>query len=386
MLDGETVLRHVEVLIAGGGAVGSACAHFLTRERPGISVTVIEPDPSYQHAASTLSAGSIRQQFSTPLNISLSAFGLQFLRAAGVDVVDSTYLYLAGTAGATGLRGNVQTQLRCGVAVNLLERADLSRRYPWLHTEDLAVGTDTDAGEGWFDGYSLLRHLRSENERRGVAYHRSRVTGLARANDGAGTALLEDGSRIAYGHFVNASGTHSRPVAAMLGLDLPVHARKRCVFVFTCPTRIPHCPLVIDPSGLWFRADGERFIAGLTPPEDPNVSPDDFEVDHRLFDDLLWPILAHRVPAFESVRVTGSWAGHYDYNEFDQNPFIGPAPAIPDFLFASGFSGHGLQHAPAIGRALAEWIVHGEYRSIDVAALGYDRWLQHRPLREMNVI
>jgi glycine/D-amino acid oxidase-like deaminating enzyme len=175
-------------------------------------------------------------------------------------------------------------------------------------------------------------------------------------------------------------------LAAGVGVDLPVFARKRTVFVFSCPVAIPGCPLLIDPSGLWFRPEGDRFLCGVPADPDPDVSPDDFEIDHSLFESVAWPILARRVPAFQAVRVTSAWAGHYDYNVFDQNAFVGPVPGIPNLLLAGGFSGHGLQHAPGIGRGLAEQIIFGEYRSLDLSPLSYARYVDGAPLREMNVI
>jgi glycosyltransferase involved in cell wall biosynthesis len=97
----------------------------------------------------------------------------------------------------------------------------------------------------------------------------------------------------------------------------------------------------------------DRFICGVVPSNDRNVALDDFDVDHQLFEDVAWPALAHRVPAFEAIRMASAWAGHYDYNVFDQNAFLGACETVPNLILASGFSGHGLQHAPAIGRALA---------------------------------
>lgn len=378
-------MRRVDVLIAGGGVVGSACAWFLRREAPHLSVLVIEPDPAYRQAASTRSAGSIRQQFSTPLNIALSRFGLHFLRENGVDVHEATYLYLATAQGERALRANTQVQLNCDVPVRWLEADSLARAYPWLATQDLRAGADTLAGEGWFDGHALLRLLREDNERAGVPYLKNRLAALELTGHGA-QAGLTGGERIAARFVVNATGTHSREVAALAGFDLPVQPRKRCVYVFTCPQSLTPPALVIDPSGLWFRPEGDRFITGYTPDPDPQADLDDFEVDLRVFEDHLWPLLARRVPAFEKARLTGAWAGHYDYNTLDQNPFVGPALPGSPLLLASGFSGHGLQHAPGIGRGLAEWIAHGEWRSLDLDPLGIGRLSQVRVEREINVI
>lgn len=357
---------------------------------------VAEPDPSYREAASTRSASSIRLQFSTPVNIELSAFGMQFLREArqrlgqahlDLSLVESSYLYLATAPGRAALEQRSAIQRARSVAVTLHERAALARRYPWLNTADLAAGCDTAHGEGWFDGHSLLAALRAASERLGVRYVRDRVLAFERAPGGriAG-ALLERLGRTVCGHALDAAGTRSRALAATAGIELPVFARKRNVFVFTCAVPIARCPLVIDPSGLWFRPEGDRFLCGPPQRPDPNVAPDDFEPDLAAFETRAWPILAHRVPAFEAIRMSSAWAGHYDYNDFDQNAFIGPVPGIDNLLLACGFSGHGIQHSPAIGRGLAEYVCYGQYRTIDLQPLGYARFLANAPLRELNVI
>jgi glycine/D-amino acid oxidase-like deaminating enzyme len=263
----------------------------------------------------------------------------------------------------------------------------LVARYPWINAVDLAAAADTADGEGWFDGYALLGALRQANLRRGVRYLHARVDAVLMGGDGIVEGVrLSSGETLGCRWLVNAAGTHARSLAAQAGIELPVYPRKRTVFVFSSEQRIENCPLVVDPSGLWFRPEGNKFICGPVPGADANVALDDFEVDHRLFEDIAWPTLAHRVPAFEAIRVTSAWAGHYDYNVFDQNAFLGPCEAVPNLILACGFSGHGLQQAAGVGRALAEFISFGEYRSIDVTALSYARYTRGQPLREYNVI
>jgi glycine/D-amino acid oxidase-like deaminating enzyme len=388
---------HARVVIAGGGVIGSACAYFLAScaDFSG-EVLVVEPDPTYREAASTRSASSIRQQFSTPLNIDISRFGMEFLRDAprrladaqlDLALVESSYLYLATPQGRHALEQRAAIQRTHAVSVRLHDRPALAERYPWLNTTDLAAGCDTLRGEGWFDGQALLTALRRAGERLGVHYLRDRVLGFDHSAAGRIEAtLLETRGRLRCDYAVNASGTRSRALAATVGIELPVFARKRNVFVFACPVSIPHCPLVIDPSGLWFRPEGDRFLCGPPEDPDPDVSPQDLEVDLAAFETRAWPLLAHRVPAFEAVRMTSAWAGHYDYNTFDQNAFIGPVPGIGNLLLASGFSGHGIQQSPAIGRGLAEQICYGEYRTVDLSPLSYARYLANTPLRELNII
>jgi sarcosine oxidase len=201
---------------------------------------------------------------------------------------------------------------------------------------------------------------------------------------------LASGRRIACKVLVNAAGPQAGRVAAMAGITLPVEPRKRFVFVFGCrdaSAALHDAPLTVDPSGVWFRPEGRGFITGWSPDADREPPPTDLEaIDHGLFEEMIWPVLAARVPAFEEVKVTNAWAGFYDYNAFDQNAVIGAHPEVGNLYFANGFSGHGLQQAPAAGRAVAELIQHGAFRTIDLTRLGYERILRNEPLPEINVI
>jgi len=163
-----------------------------------------------------------------------------------------------------------------------------------------------------------------------------------------------------------------------------VHARRRTVFVLSCPQPLPDCPLVIDPSNFWFRPEGGYFIAGTAP--DPDA--DDLPLEPNLaeFSEALWTRMAHRVPAFEELRVERAWAGYYEMNLFDANAIIGAHPSAPNLWFANGFSGHGMQQAPAAGRAVAELILRGRFETLDLSPLGFERLIGGRPLREANVI
>lgn len=387
-----------DVVVVGGGAVGSAVAYWLTAA-PGFSgtVCVIERDPSYRTASSALSASSIRQQFSTAANIEMSRFGLAFLRAAGehlsvegempdLGLREPGYLFLASEAGLSVLESNHGVQKRLDVPVALLSPRELEARFAWLSTVGVAAGSLGLSGEGWFDGYSLLQAFRRKARAQGAVYLAADTVGVEQAGGRVAAVRLGDGRRIACGTLVNAAGPHARAVAAMAGLDLPVAPRKRCVFVFDCRTALPGCPLVIDPTGVYFRPEGAQFICGMSPPAESDPDTTDLEVDHTLFKEEIWPVLARRVPAFEAIKPTGAWAGLYEYNTYDQNAILGPHPEMPNLLFANGFSGHGLQQAPAAGRAIAELIVHGRYTTLDLSAFGYDRLAAGRPIRELNVV
>lgn len=390
--------QQFDVVIVGGGVMGCATAFFLASDPAfGGTVAVVERDPSYATASSALSASSIRQQFSTPANIALSRFGLAFLKdstrhlsvdgeAVDLGLRTPGYLYLATSAGEPILRQNHAIQRACDVPVALLTPDELAARFPWLSTDGIALGSLGLEGEGWFDGYGLMQAFRRKARTLGVSFLTGEAAGMDVQGGRIAAVVLADGTRLDCGVVVNAAGPRARSVAAMAGVDLPVSARKRCVFVFDCRQALPGCPLVIDPSGVWFRPEGKGFICGAPPPADRDPDTLDLTVEHDLFDEFLWPALAARVPAFEAVKVTGAWAGHYEYNDVDQNAVIGPHPDVGNLLFANGFSGHGLQQAPGVGRGLAEWIVHGEYRSLDLTPFAYERLAEGRPLRELNVI
>ena len=387
------------VVIVGGGAVGSSIAYFLAAHpRFSGQVTVVERDPTYRRASSALSASAIRQQFSTPVNIEISRFGVEFLRnlpaflgvgddRPDVGLVEAGYLFLATDAGRAVLEQNHRLQREHGVDVVLLAPADLSTRFSWLTTEGIAAGSLGLSGEGWFDGYSLLQAFRRKAMSLGVSYLTQEVTGFVREGARVEAVALADGSRLRCDITVNAGGPWAGAVAAMLGIDLPVRARRRSVFLIACRERLPRCPLVIDPSGVWFRPDGPNFLCGTSPAEGAE-DPDDLplEVDERLFPDAIWPVLAARVRAFERVKVIKSWAGYYEMNIVDHNGIVGPHRSLSNVFFANGFSGHGLQQAPAVGRGIAELIVDGGYRTLDLAPLSFDRLIEGRRLVELNVI
>ncbi len=220
----------------------------------------------------------------------------------------------------------------------------------------------------------------------GVDYLYDEVMGLKYKGNKIHSALLKNNDLIHGEAFINAAGPKASRIASMAGIQLPVESRKRCVFVFHCRDEIQGCPLVVDSSGVYFRPEGENFICGVSPGEENDPQCFDYEVDYNLFNETIWPILAHRVPAFESIKQVNAWAGHYAYNLLDQNVILGSHPQIDNLYFANGFSGHGLQQAPAVGRALSEQIVHGRYRSLDLSIFDFDRILKNAPIKELNVI
>lgn len=374
----------LKTVIIGGGVIGAATACFLARDH-GIAATVIERDPSYARASSALSASSIRQQFSTAVNIELSRASVVYLRAiaAEIGLVERGYLYLADAGGRATLEANHATQRAHGVDVALLEPDALRERLPWIATEGVALASLGVSGEGWFDGWSLLQHFRRAAIDAGARFVHADVNEIV-VHGGRATGVATAGaSRFDADAVVVAAGAWSAPLIAPLGVALPVRARKRDVFVFETPAELPGCPLVIDTSGVWFRPEGRGFIAGAPPRgADADDAPLD-AIDHGLFDDVIWPALAARVPGLAALRATSAWAGYYEMNVADHNALVGALAQIPNLHLACGFSGHGMQHAPAVGRGVAAMLATGRWHAVDLSPLSPNR---SEPLREGNVI
>jgi sarcosine oxidase len=386
-----------DVVIVGGGVVGSSAAYFLKRQGFKGSIAIIEKDLTFANCCTARSCGGVRQQFSTPENIELSKFGLDFIRnlkdefgpEADVAFREYGYLILASSEGRAILEENHAVQIANGADNVLLDPEGLAKRFQWLVTDGLVLGCFGRSGEGWVDPYSLMSIIRKKAAADGAQVIQGEVATVTRENGRVTGIVLADGTKIACGTLINAAGAGAGRLAELAGIGLPVGPRKRYVYVLDCPSAsedLHRAPLTVDISGIYFRPEGRHFICGLSPEEAEEPRDMDWEVDYSWFEERIWPTLAGRVPAFEAIKVINAWVGHYDYNALDQNAVIGRHPEIGNLYFANGFSGHGLQQGPAAGNALAELIVHNRYKAIDLTRFGFERVLRKEPLFERNVI
>ena len=379
--------------------MGSGVAWFLARN-PDFdgTVLVVERDPSYANSSTARTNSCMRQQFSTEVNIRVSQFGAEFVRdfpewmddseAPPVAVNHFGYLYLAADeATAEVLRANQRVQASLGAGTVIMAPDEIAAAYPFYNLDGIVCGSHNPVDEGWFDSGTIFEWWRRQARRSGVEYLVDEVVGISRSGSAVTRVTLAAGGDIGCGTLVNASGPRAAVTARMAGLDLPVEPRKRFTFVFEAAEPLGQdLPLTIDPTGVHVRSDGAAYMAGCPPDIDPAVDPDDLAMDHDVFEDKVWPALAHRIPAFERIRVTSRWAGHYAYNRFDHNAVIGAHPAVSNFFFVNGFSGHGMQQSPAMGRGISELITYGEYRTLDLSALGYERIARNEPFVETAII
>lgn len=388
-----------DVVVIGGAVMGASVAFWLTRLQPGIKVTVLERDPSFARASTALSVASVRQQFTNPVNVEISRFGVQFIRDFGAELgleggagdlglKENGYLFLAGSAEAAEVMTEVaQMQRAHGAATQILTPEQIAGRYPWMNTADLVAGSFGPRDEGWFDNMGLLGGFRQAARAAGVEFRNACAVGLRLEGARVAAVMLEGGEEIACGAVVNAAGTRASEVMGWAGLTLPVEPRKRTVFVIDAPkARHGDAPLLVDYLGYYLRPEHGQWITATVPQDDGPCAADDFEPDAHLFEDVIWPLLYERSEDFDAVKVVRLWVGHYAYNTLDQNAILGRHPSRDNLYLMNGFSGHGLQQSPAVGRGLAECILFGGYRSLDLSDLGVERVIAGRPFLERAVV
>jgi len=387
--------RQCDVLVIGGAIMGSSAAYFLLSRAPGLDVCVVEPDPTYEWCSTLRASGGVRVLFSCPENIRMSLFGRDFIRdfptamavegrPAPVDWVEGGYLFIVPPAGLALLAANERVQRAEACDVALLTPTELSQRFPSMRVDDLGGGVHSP-GDGWCDPNGLLQGFRRKAIALGARYVTDRVVALSCEGALVRSATLASGGTIAADAFVNAAGPWAAEVGAMADMPLPISPLRRFEHYFTAGTPIERLPYVKDLDRLAFRSEGAGFSGGVV--DGAAARGFDFDVDHDYFERAVWPALAARFPAFEAVKCHRTWSGLYEQCELDGNPIIGNWPGRRDnFHVVGGFSGHGMMHAPAAGRAIAELIVAGRFETIDLARLGYARVLRNEPYAEAGIV
>jgi glycine/D-amino acid oxidase-like deaminating enzyme len=392
---GETP-RRADVLVIGGGIVGASVAYHLVRDGRAGEVVVVEPDPTYARASTSFANGGIRQLFSLPENIQMGRFGLQFYAhfaetmAVGGDRADISfhrggYLMVSDAGGHAAMQANHRTQVSLGVNAELLDRAALKVRFPSLRTDDVALAVHSP-DDAWIDPAAALQGFRRKARALGAIFVNDKMTAWQGDGRKATTATLASGKTIAADAFVLAAGAWSGEVAALIGLKLPVEPLSRETYFFRAAAKdIEPLPFVKTERHLGFRPEGTGYIGGA--PDWSRPSGWNFELSPGHFEDNVWPLLAHRVPAFETLKLERAWAGHYERNTLDETAVVGGwTGGLPNVYIAAGFSGHGIMHAPAAGRAIAELILDGGFKTLDLASFGYRRIVEGRHYRETGIL
>ncbi|GAB5438086.1 NAD(P)/FAD-dependent oxidoreductase [Falsiruegeria mediterranea] len=392
-----------DVIIIGGAIMGASTAWFLSDNKDfNGSVLVVERDMTFENCSTTHTNSCMRQQFSAELNVRISQFAADFVknirsymggdeRIPELSIRSFGYMYFADNDGfADVLRESQQVQLAAGAATQLMTPEEIKAAYPFYNVDDIVLGSINLVDEGYWDGGAVNDWWRRQSRERGVEWVQNEVVAITR--NAAGTQVesvtLASGEVVACGQVVNASGPRAARTAQMAGIDVPVEPRKRYSWIFKAEQPLDQdLPLTIDPSGVHVRENGGgTYQCGGHSDYDPAVEFDDYAMDHTMWESRVWPILATRIPQFEAIKVQSEWGGHYAMNTFDHNAIMGPHTELSNFIFLNGFSGHGLQQSPAMGRGTAEWLTYGEYRALDLSPFHFERIPANRPIIEKAII
>lgn len=383
------------IIVIGGGIVGYATALHLKLADPQQDVLILERDLTYATAATGKGTGGIRQLFTRPENIALSQYTLDILNswnewaaADGRPAPDlqwqpNGYLFVAGADDIEALRVNYQTQIDCGVQALWFEPQDLEAKYPEIRTSDLR-GAVLSPDDGWLDPWAFFEGVRRKAHGLGVRMDAAEVTQLRTHGNRVTGVHLADGRVLGAECVVNAAGTRAPHIAAQLDIELPVEPMRRHEHYAIAEQDLNHLPFIKDVAGLAIHAHAGGVSVGLVDFNHPGG--EDFTIDPHYYARVVQPALEHRIPGAGRFVEQRTWTGLYDQNRFDGNAIIGNAPGrFENFYFAAGFSGHGFMHALGVGRGLAEHIVTGEYRSIDLKNLGYQRIVEKQPYPEVGI-
>jgi len=379
------VKKFYDIVVIGGGIIGSSISYNLANDGFDGNIIVIEKDPTYEFASTTLSAGGVREQFSLSENIRISQYGIKVFEhfdeimdldgdPAHAEFKQNGYLFLISKKNSPIIRKNYEIQKGLGAHVSLLSIDDLKKLIPHLNTDDL-VGGSFGSRAGYLDPYGVLQGFIKKGKQLGVEYLYEEVTGIEVKKEKVEGVLTDKGNQIRCGVVINAAGPYASVVGKMAGIDLPVNPVRKMAYVFDPKIKFDYdLPLVIDTDGLlYFRHEtGKTILTGKSIPDEPPGF--NFEWDRDYYMDVVWPQAAERIPTFDTAKLIRGWAGLYAMNSVDGNAIIGHLGDVQGLYGAIGFSGHGLQQSPAIGKCLSELIQFGKYQTIDLSCFSFDRF------------
>jgi glycine/D-amino acid oxidase-like deaminating enzyme len=400
-IDTKPLRQHYDVVIIGGASMGSAVAWYLANNKDFTgTILVVERDPTYQWTSTAASNNCMRQQFASEINVHIAQYAAEYVKdfrknlggdpaVPDLPIQNFGYLYLANNEEFAGiLRRDQASQAACGAGTRIVTPAEIAAAYPFYNLDDIVAGSLNLIDEGYFDAPSMVNWWRNKAREFGAEYITNEVTSINRSASRIETIRLRSGELVGAGTVVNASGPRASVTARMAGLDVPIEPRRRYTYIFSAEQPLDRdLPLTIDPTGVHFRTEGRNYLVGCPPLNgDPGVGYDEFGYEDGIWEKKLHPILANRIPQFKDVKIVDSWVGHYEFNTFDQNAIVGPHSQVKNFIFVNGFSGHGSQQAPAMGRGVSELITYGEYRKLDLTPFSYDRLERGERLVERAVI
>ena len=384
-----------DIVIIGGGIIGSSVAYHLARDGRAGTIAVIERDITYSEAATPRGSGGIRQLFSLPENIEMARYGLDFYKKfdqtmsskgdqISISFRRQGYLFVSDAGNEKVMEQNFHKQQKMGVKAQLLDKTNLEQLFPSIYNNDLklAVYSPDDA---WIDAYSALNGFKSKARELGVTYVSEEISSANIQNKKIKSLKCAEGPTVRGEVFILATGAWSGEIAKYFDVNIPVEPMSRESYFFRCDKEIEPLPFIKTETDLAFRPEGNGFTGGM--PDWSVKGGWNWELSPTRFEDTVWPSLAHRIPAMKTIKLERSWRGHYARNNLDYNAIIGPWAANPhNLLIATGFSGHGIMHAPATGLAISELVLEGRYKTIDLTRFGTERVVAEKPYRESGIV
>jgi len=388
-------IKTYDVIIIGGGIMGSATAYYLAKKDPTLKVAVIERDPTYARASTTLSMSNVRIQFSLKENIQISQYAFDALKRFEDEMeVDGNKpkiyyhregnLFLVDENNEVQARRALDLQQSLGCRIEWWTPQKIKAAFPLYETGRFIGGT-YGPDDGHFDAYAALMGYKAKARYLGAEYLKNEVKEITTRSGRVAGVRLAASESLAARYVINCAGAWATQVAATAGVNLPIEPVKRQVFTLDTAVKPQGpLPLTVLPSGLYFRTEtGGVILLGKSMAEDPSGF--HFNWDDKRFMEILWPELAEFVPAFDRLKLVRGWAGLYAVNTLDGNAILGEWPEVRGLFLANGFSGHGLQQAPAVGRYLAELILKLPV-ALDLSIFGPDRILENKPLSEGGLV
>ncbi|SDJ13637.1 NAD(P)/FAD-dependent oxidoreductase [Natribacillus halophilus] len=388
------MVHKADIIIIGGGVIASSIAYNLLNDGYEEEILIFEKDRTYEFSSTPRSVGGIRQLFTTDINIQISQFSHQVYKnfadtmaandeKAEIDFKQRGYLLLGTEANIPYLNEHLKVQHKHGVPSELLNKEDLLNIIPELNTDDLAGGLFC-AEDGYLDPYSVMQGYIKQSKKMGAKYIYEEVDTILTDHNEVTGVRLNNGQEYKANVVINCAGPWSGYLSEKIGLPLPIVPLRRQVFQFDSEKPLKKgLPLTVDPTGVYFRHEGNQLLSGFAEDTKPGI---DFRWKRSYFIDQLWPVLGNRVENFEKVKVTSGWSGLYTHNTKDQNAIVGKHPQLDGYYLACGFSGHGMQQAPAVGKGLAELISKGVYETIDLRPLRFERFKENDLVIEKAII
>jgi len=385
-------MQTADVVIIGGGIVGSSIAYHLTASGCR-NVLVLERESTTGKGSTGKSMGGVRAQFSTPVNIQMSLYSIPFYASFEerlgypCDYRPQGYLFCATSDRHMAyLRTNFAKQVAMGLKnVRLVEGSEVRAMFPLLRGDDI-IGGSFCSTDGFVDPYSAMNGLMTWATDHGATLRKNTVvTGIVRDQRGAAGVETSAGP-ISTRKVVNCAGAWAAGVAQLAGVDLPVEPLRRMLVPSEPFDQFPHtAPMIIDMSnGFHFRPESRGFLLAWNDPEETPGFKTEFDPG---FVEKILVRAADRVPCFADLPVNPkrAWAGLYEMTP-DHHPILGEAPNLPGFFLANGFSGHGVMHAPATGKILSDLILTGKADLIDADLLNLARFSEDRLIHETAVL